>query len=88
MYKVDEQHRIPCNLIEDAKRKISQLKINKTTKGVLYEFADVFEERVGVFEGELDIEVEEDAVPVQQPIRSVPFAVEDAFKHELNRMRR
>ena len=85
VYKVEEERK-SGNLMEDERKKILNLKINKVTKDILYEYADVFEERFGAFEGELNIEVEENSVPVQQPIRNVPFAVEESFKNELERM--
>lgn len=44
-----------------------------------------FEDRVGAFPGELQIEVD-GAIPTQQPIRNVPFAMEKQFKSELRKM--
>ena len=60
--------------------------IDDSIKEILLEFSDVFEERVGEFEGELILQTEPNAVPIQQPIRSVPFALEKQFKQELEKM--
>ena len=67
-------------------RRITDLNIDETIRCILLEFSDVFEDRVGQFEGELILEVEADAVPVQQAIRSVPFALEEKFNKEIDRM--
>ena len=45
-------------------------------------------ERVGKFEGELTLQIEPDAVPLQQPMRSVTFALEKQVKQELEKMTR
>ena len=56
------------------------------SKRFLLEFPDVFEERISEFEGELTLQTEPVAVPIQQPIRSVPFRLEKQFKQELEKM--
>ena len=55
---------------------------------ILLEFADVFEERISEFEGELTLQTETDAAPIQQPIRSVQFTLEKQLKKELAKMMR
>ena len=75
-----------CNdLKEQALKDIRKLDIDDSIKEILLEFPDDFEERVGEFEGKLTLQTEPDAVPIQQPIRSVPFALEGQFKQELER---
>ena len=61
--------------------------IGDSIKEILLEYPDVFEEKVGEFEGELTLQTESDAVPIQQHL-SVPFALEKQFKHELKKMMR
>ena len=69
-----------CNdLKEQALKDIRKLDINDSIKEILLEFLDVFEERIGEFKGELILQT----VPIQQPIKSVPFALEKQFKQEL-----
>ena len=77
-----------CNdLKELALKDIRKLDIDDSIKEILLEFPDVFE-RVGEFEGEFTLQTEPDAVPLQQPRRSVPFALEKQFKLELEKMMR
>ena len=71
---------------EEAVRKIKDSNVDETVRCILLEFSDVFEDRVGQFEGELILEVVADAVPVQQTIRSIPFALEEKFNKEIDRM--
>ena len=73
---------------EQALKDIRKLDIDDSIKGILLEFPDVFEERVGEFEGELTLQTEPGTVPIQQPIRGVPFALEKQFKQELEKMMR
>ena len=78
-----------CNdLKEQALKDIRKLEIDDSIKEILLEFPHVFEERVDEFEGELTLQTEPDAVPIQRPIRSVPFALEKQFKKELEKMMR
>ena len=73
---------------EQALKDIRKLDIDDSIKEILLEFLDIFKERVGEFEDELTLQTEPDAVPIQQPIRSVPFALEKQFKQELEKMMR
>ena len=73
------------DLKEQTLKDIRKLDIDDSIKEILREFMDVFEERIGEFEGELTLQTEPDAVPIQQPIRSVPFALEKQFKQELEK---
>ena len=70
---------------EQALKDIRKLDIDDSIKGILLEFPDVFEERVGEFEGELTVQTEPGTVPIQQPIRDVLFALEKQFKQELKK---
>ena len=80
---------VECDdLKEQALKDIRKLDIDDSIKGILLEFPDVFEERVGEFEGELTLQTEPGTVPIQQPIRGVPFALEKQFKRELEKMMR
>ena len=49
-------------------------------------YSDVFGEAIGCIPGEYDIKVDEDVRPVVHPPRSVPSALRDKVKDELNRM--
>ena len=49
-------------------------------------YSDVFGEAIGCIPGEYDIKVDEDMRPVVHPPRSVPSALRDKVKDELNRM--
>ena len=49
-------------------------------------YSDVFGEAIGCISGEYDIKVDEDVRPVVHPPRSVPSALRDKVKDELNRM--
>ena len=76
-----------CNdLKEQPLKDIRKLDINDSIKEILLKCLDVFEERVSEFEGELTPQTEPDAVPIQQPIRSAPFALEKQFKQELEKI--
>ena len=78
---------VECDdLKEQALKNIRKLDIDDSIKGILLEFPDVFEERVGEFEGELTLQTEPGTVPIQQPIRGVPFALEKQFKQELEKI--
>ena len=80
---------VECDdLKEQALKNIRKLDIDDSIKGILLEFPDVFEERVGEFEGELTLQTEPGTVPTQQPIRGVPFALKKQFKQELEKMMR
>ena len=77
---------VECDdLKEQALKNIRKLDIDDSIKGILLEFPDVFEERVGEFEGELTLQTEPGTVPIQQPIRGVLFALEKQFKQELEK---
>ena len=52
----------------------------------LTSYSDVFGEAIGCIPGEYDIKVDEDVRPVVHPPRSVPSALRDKVKDELNRM--
>ena len=80
---------VECNdFKEQALKDIRKLDMGDSIKEILLEFPKVFEERVGEFEGALTLQTEPDAVPIQQPIWSVPFALEKQFKLELEKMMR
>ena len=80
---------VECDdLKEQTLKDIRKLDIDDSIKGILLEFPDVFEERVGEFEGELTLQTEPGTVPIQQPIGSVPFALEKQFKQELDKIMR
>ena len=80
---------VECDdLKEQALKDIRKLDIDDSIKGISLEFPDVFEERVGEFEGEPTLQTEPGTVPIQQPIRGVPFAREKQFKQELEKMMR
>ena len=80
---------VECDdLKEQALKDIRKLDIDDSIKGILLEFPDVFEERVGEFEGKPAPQTEPGTVPIQQPIRGVPFALEKQFKQELEKMMR
>ena len=49
-------------------------------------YSDVFGEAIACIPGEYDIKVDEDVRPVVHPPRSVPSALRDKVKEELNRM--
>ena len=67
---------VECDdLKEQAMKDIRKLDIDDSIKVILLEFPDVFKERVGEFEGELTLQTEPGTVPIQQPIRGVPFAL-------------
>lgn len=77
---------VECNVLkEQALKDIRKLDVDDSIKGILLEYPDVFEERVGEFEGELTLQIEPGTVPIQQPIRGVPFALEKQFKQELEK---
>ena len=80
---------VECDdLKEQVLKDIRKLDIDDSIKGILLEFLDVFQERFGEFEGELTLQTEPGTVPIQQPIRGVPFALEKQFKQELDKMMR
>ena len=80
---------VECDdLKEQALKDIRKLDIDDSIKRILLEFPDIFEERVGEFEGELTLQTEPGTVPIQQPIRGVPLALEKQFKQELEKMMR
>ena len=74
--------------LKDTRKLDIDYSFKDSIKEILLEFLDVFEERVREFEGELTFQTEPDAVPIQQPIRGVPFALEKQFKQELEKMMR
>ena len=75
---------VECDdLKEQALKNIRKLDIDDSIKGILQEFPDV-----GEFEGKLTLQTESGTVPIQQPIRGVPFALEKQFKQEPEKMMR
>ena len=76
------------DLKEQALKDIRKLDIDDSIKEILLEFLDIFEESLGEFEGKITLQIEPDAIPIQQPIRSVPFASEKQVKQELEKMMR
>jgi hypothetical protein len=50
------------------------------------EDSDLFQDKPGLMKGEHHILVQENAVPVSQPPRKVPFSVRDKLKEELDRL--
>ena len=75
-----------CNdLKEQALKDIRKLDIDDSIKEILLEFPNVFKERVDEFEGELTPQTEPDAVPLQQPIRSIPFALKNCLNRNEKR---
>lgn len=51
------------------------------------EFAEVFEDKLGCFNGDpINLELKEGARPVQRPPRSVPFALREAAGEALDKL--
>lgn len=82
----DRVFQVSSDLREEAEEKIRKSKVPNSTKEVLLEYADVFEDRVGKFHGEMKLQVDPSLTPVRQPPRSVPLALEKSFKAELDKM--
>ena len=60
--------------------------VTSDTEFMLTKFADVFADRIGCLPGEYEIKIDESATPVIHPPRSVPSALRDKVKDELNRL--
>lgn len=66
----------------------SQVSVTRTqlsNEAILSEYKDVFED-IGLFPGECDIRIDENAAPAINPPRRISFALREKLQVELERM--
>jgi transposase InsO family protein len=53
---------------------------------ILEEYADVFDGRLGLMEGDVHLEVDQNVQPIQMPLRRLPIALHDRVEAELRKL--
>lgn len=81
IYSVVDQDQILDNALQVKNEKSMKL----TESNLLSEYKDVFE-GLGCMEGEVEIKLKQNAIPVVNPPRNVPVALHDKLKNKLDNM--
>ena len=66
----------------------NKVTVNGACESIVSRYADVFGDQIGCLPGEYDIKIDESIPPVIHPPRSVPCALRERVKEELQRLER
>ena len=68
------------------RRSATSTKRTLTEAIILEEYADVFDGRLGLIEGDVHLEVDQNIQPTQMPLRRLPIALHDRVEAELRKL--